>query len=305
MALVNSNPILKKALQGGYAVGAFNIYNLETAQAVIEASEEMKSDAIIAVSEGALSYAGSSNIVAIVKSLTQNTNQDYSLHLDHGTSFEVCKEAIDAGFTSVMIDGSSLSYSENVALTKKVVNYAKTKNVSVEAELGKILGAEDMISSNTEHFTDPIEAQDFVKKTGIDFLAISIGTAHGINKGTTTPEIRFDVIEKIEKALPNLPLVAHGSSNVPPDYVKIINNNGGEIKKSQGIPTETLKKMSKTHICKINTDTDIRLAFTAGVREHLQLNVDVFDPRKYLKQAKQYAKNQIKNSIKLFNENKI
>ena len=300
MALVNGNIILNRALKGAYAVGAFNIYNLETAQAVVEACEIEQTDAIISVSEGAGSYAGYDAITAIVKALTANTKQDYALHLDHGTSFEACKKAIDAGFTSVMIDGSALSLEDNIAITKKVVDYAHKKNVSVEAELGKILGTEDMVSSKTEHFTDPEEASVFVKRTGVDSLAISIGTAHGINKGTKTPEIRFDVIEAVGKAIPNIPLVAHGSSNVPKTYVNVINKNGGKIQKSQGIPACVLSMMGETHICKINTDTDIRLAFTAGVRETLTSDPSVFDPRKYLKQARKNAVDQIRASIAIF-----
>lgn len=301
MSLVNGNVILKKALKEGYAVGAFNVYNLETAQAVVSAAEEKQVDAIIAVSEGAGAYAGFENITAIVKSLTKNTKQNYALHLDHGTSFEACKTAIDAGFTSVMIDGSAQSFEDNIALTKRVVDYAHKNGVSVEAELGKIMGTEDLISNTTEHFTDPAEAKEFVQKTGCDSLAISIGTAHGINKGTKTPEIRFDVIDAVSKAVPDTPLVAHGSSCVPKTYVEIINKNGGLITKSQGIPAETLKRMAKTAISKINTDTDIRLAFTAGVREILAKDAGVFDPRKYLKAARQNALNQIKASIDLFN----
>jgi len=300
MALVSGNQILQKALKEGYAVGAFNVYNLETAQAVVAAAEEKQTDAIIAVSEGAASYAGFDAITAIVKSLTANTKQNYALHLDHGTSFEVCKAAIDAGFTSVMIDASALSFEDNINLTKRVVGYAHKHGVSVEAELGKIIGTEDLISSSTEHFTDPAEAKLFVQKTGIDSLAISIGTAHGVNKGTKTPEIRFDVIEAVGAAIPNIPLVAHGSSNVPSTYLDIIKANGGEIKKSQGIPAETLSKMAKTHISKINTDTDIRLAFTAGVRQTLNDDKGVFDPRKYLKTARNFAINQIKATIDIF-----
>ncbi len=300
MALVNSNKILKKALKGGYAVGAFNIYNLETAQAVVSAAEEKCSDAIIAVSEGAGAFAGFENLFAIVNALTKKSKQDFALHLDHGTSFEACKTAIDAGFTSVMIDASSLSFEENVKLTKRVVDYAHKKNVSVEAELGRLIGTEDMISSTAEHFTNPEEARLFVQSTGIDSLAISMGTAHGINKGTTTPCIRFDVIECVSKAIPSTPLVAHGSSSVPKTFVDMINKNGGAITKSQGISTDALKQMAKTNICKINTDTDIRLAFTAGVRETLTCDQSVFDPRKYLKVARANAKAQIMDAIDLF-----
>ena len=282
MALVNTKTMLEKALKGKYAVPAFNINNMETLKAVVLASEELKRDTIISASEGAIEYAGADMLYSMVKCLTEKSKVNFALHLDHGKSFESCKKAIDAGFTSVMFDGSSLPYEENIKITKKVVKYAHERGVTVEAELGKILGVEDMVSSTTEHFTDPAEALDFVAKTNVDSLAISIGTAHGINKGTKKPEIRFDIIENVHKALPHLPLVAHGSSSVPQDLVKQINECGGDIKKSQGIPEETISKMSKSAICKINIDTDLRLAFTAGVRKHLTTKTDAFDPRKYL-----------------------
>ncbi|MBR2908959.1 MAG: ketose-bisphosphate aldolase [Clostridia bacterium] len=285
MPLVNTKIMLEKALKSKYAVPAFNINNMETLKAVVKASEELKRDTIISASEGALEYAGADMLYSMVKCLADKSKINFALHLDHGKSFEVCKKAIDAGFTSVMFDGSSLPYDENVKETKKVVKYAHSKGVTVEAELGKILGVEDMVSSETEHFTDPLEALDFVTKTGVDSLAISIGTAHGINKGTKKPEIRFDIIDNVHKAIPSIPLVAHGSSSVPAELVKIINSNGGDIKKSQGIPEETISKMAKSAICKINIDTDLRLAFTAGVRTTLSSKPDVFDPRKYLGQG--------------------
>ena len=282
MPLVNTKVMLEKALKGKYAIPAFNINNMETAKAIVFASEQLKRDTIISASEGAIEYAGADMLYSMVKCLAEKSKVNFALHLDHGKSFESCKKAIDAGFTSVMFDGSSLPYDENVKITKRVVKYAHERNVTVEAELGKIIGVEDMVSSSTEHFTDPNEALDFVSKTGVDSLAISIGTAHGINKGTTKPEIRFDIIDAVHKAIPTLPLVAHGSSSVPQDLVQVINANGGDIKKSQGIPEETISKMAKTAICKINIDTDLRLAFTSGVRTTLTSKPDAFDPRKYL-----------------------
>jgi fructose-bisphosphate aldolase class II len=254
---------------------------------------------IISVSEGAAKYAGYDYITAIVETASKKYPNEIALHLDHGKSFEACKQAIDAGFTSVMIDGSSLPYEENIALTKQVVDYAHARNVTVEAELGKIIGTEDMVHSDTESFTDPEEAKDFVSRTGVDSLAISIGTAHGVNKSIKTPIIQYGVIENVHNALPDLPLVAHGSSTVPAKWVELITKYGGEIKKSQGIAEVDIEKMSKTAICKINMDTDLRLAHTAGVREDLNLNPGHFDQRDYNKAGKKYVKEQIAHAIEL------
>lgn len=299
MALVNTKKMLKDALAGGYAIPAFNVCNMESAQAVAEVAGEKNVPIIISVSEGAGKYAGFDYIKAIVEVASRHYPNDIALHLDHGKSYEVCKEAIDAGFTSVMIDASALAYEENVAVTKKVVDYAHLKNVTVEAELGKIIGTEDMIHSDTESFTDPKEALDFATRTGVDSLAISIGTAHGVNKSIKTPVIQYNVIENVHKALPDLPLVAHGSSTVPKKWVDIILKNGGEIKKSQGIAEADIQKMSKSAICKINMDTDLRLAHTAGVREDLTLNPTHFDQRDYNKAGKKYVKEQIAHAIDL------
>lgn len=299
MALVNTKKMLKDALAGGYAIPAFNVCNMESAQAVAEVAGEKNVPIIISVSEGAGKYAGYDYIKAIVETASKHYSNDIALHLDHGKSYEACKQAIDAGFTSVMIDASSLPYEENVAETKKVVEYAHARNVTVEAELGKIIGTEDMIHSDTESFTDPDEALDFATKTGVDSLAISIGTAHGVNKSIKTPIIQYKVIENVHKALPELPLVAHGSSTVPKKWVDLILKYGGEIKKSQGIAEEDIQKMSKSAICKINMDTDLRLAHTAGVREDLALNPNHFDQRDYNKAGKKYVKEQIAHAIEL------
>ena len=299
MALVNSKNMLKEALAGGYAIPAFNVCNMESAQAVAEVAGEKNVPIIISVSEGAGKYAGYDYIKAIVEVASKKYANDICLHLDHGKSFEACKAAIDAGFTSVMIDASHLSYEENIAATKQVVEYAHARNVTVEAELGKIIGTEDMVHSDTESFTDPEEAKDFVSRTGVDSLAISIGTAHGVNKSIKTPVIQYGVIENVHNALPNLPLVAHGSSTVPAKWVELITKYGGEIKKSQGIAEEDIQKMSKTAICKINMDTDLRLAHTAGVREDLSLNPNHFDQRDYNKAGKKYVKEQIAHAIEL------
>lgn len=299
MALVNTKKMLKDALAGGYAIPAFNVCNMESAQAVAEVAGEKNVPVIIAVSEGAGKYAGYDYIKAIVETASKHYSNDIALHLDHGKTFEACKAAIDAGFTSVMIDGSALPYEENIAETKKVVEYAHARNVTVEAELGKIIGTEDMIHSDTESFTDPQEALDFATKTGVDSLAISIGTAHGVNKSIKTPVIQYGVIDGVHKALPELPLVAHGSSTVPKKWVDLVLKYGGEIKKSQGIAEADIQKMSKTAICKINMDTDLRLAHTAGVREDLVLNPNHFDQREYNKAGKTYVKEQVAHAIEL------
>lgn len=299
MALVNTKNMFKKAMAEGYAIPAFNVCNLESAQAVAEVAGEKNLPVIISVSEGAAKYAGYDYITAIVKTASKKYSNDIALHLDHGKSFEACKQAIDAGFSSVMIDGSSLPYEDNIAVTKQVVEYAHSKKVSVEAELGKIIGTEDMIHSDTESFTDPEEAKDFVKRTGVDSLAISIGTAHGVNKSISTPVIQYGVIENVHKAIPNIPLVAHGSSTVPAKWVELILKFGGEIKKSQGVSEIDIQKMSKTAICKINMDTDLRLAHTAGVREDLALNPNHFDQREYNKAGKKYVKEQIAHAFEL------
>ena len=299
MALVNTKKMLEKALAEGYAIPAFNICNMESAQAVAEVAAEKNVPVIISVSEGAGKYAGYDYIRAIVETASKKSSNDIALHLDHGKTFEACKAAIDAGFTSVMIDGSHLSYEENIAVTKQVVDYAHARNVTVEAELGKIIGTEDMVHSDTESFTDPDEAKDFVTRTGVDSLAISIGTAHGVNKSIKTPIIQYGVIESVHNALPTLPLVAHGSSTVPAKWVEEIIKYGGEIKKSQGISEEDIVKMSKSAICKINMDTDLRLAHTAGVRKDLAENPGHFDQRDYNKAGKANVKEQVAHAIKL------
>ena len=299
MALVNTKNMFKKAMAEGYAIPAFNICNLESAQSVAEVAGEKNLPVIISVSEGAAKYAGYDYITAIVETASKRYSNEIALHLDHGKSFEACKQAIDAGFTSVMIDGSALPYEENIAVTKQVVDYAHARNVTVEAELGKIIGTEDMVHSDTESFTDPEEAKDFVTRTGVDSLAISIGTAHGVNKSISTPVIQYGVIENVHNAIPEIPLVAHGSSTVPAKWVELILKYGGEIKKSQGISEVDIQKMSKTAICKINMDTDLRLAHTAGVREDLTLNPNHFDQREYNKAGKKYVKEQVTRAFEL------
>ena len=299
MALVNTTKMFEKALKEGYAIPAFNVCNMESAQAVAEVAGEKNVPVIISVSEGAAKYAGFDYIHAIVETASKKYENEIALHLDHGKSFEACKQAIEAGFTSVMIDGSHLSYEENIAVTKQVVDYAHARGVTVEAELGKIIGTEDMVHSDTESFTDPEEAKEFVERTGVDSLAISIGTAHGVNKSIKTPVIQYGVIESVHNAIPNTPLVAHGSSTVPAKWVELIIKYGGEIKKSQGISEVDIQKMSKTAICKINMDTDLRLAHTAGVRQDLAENPGHFDQRDYNKAGKKNVKEQVAHAIEL------
>lgn len=299
MTLVNTKKMFENAMKKGYAIPAFNVCNMESVQAVAEVAAEKKVPVIISVSEGAAKYAGWDYVSALVSVAAKKSKNDVALHLDHGKSFEACKSAIDAGFTSVMFDGSALPYAENVKITKKVVAYAHKHNVTVEAELGKIIGTEDMIHSDTENFTDPNEALDFVSKTGVDSLAISIGTAHGVNKSIKTPVIQYGVIESVHNAIPEIPLVAHGSSTVPAKWVDTIIKFGGEIKKSQGISEKDIEKMSKTAICKINMDTDLRLAYTAGIRQFLKERPDKFDQRDFNTAGKNNVKEQVAHAIKL------
>lgn len=298
--LTNTKPLFTYAQKHNVAICAFNVSNLETMQAVVETAIKLNTPVIISASESAINYAGIENLVSLATNLTNNTSLPIALHLDHGKSFEICKKCIDAGFTSVMIDASNLPFEENVKLTKKVVNYAHKHNVMVEAELGKIMGVEDNVNSSNSILTDPIEAKQFVKLTSCDSLAISIGTAHGINKGIKKPKIYYTTISSVSNALGNaFPLVAHGSSSVPQELVNSINKNGGCITKSQGISQQDLIKMSKSAICKINIDTDLRLAFTSGLREYLTNNKEQFDPRKILGYAKEKVKNYVEEKIKM------
>ena len=272
---------LKDCNKKGYALGAFNFVNFETLKGICEGCKKSKSPAIVSVSEGALSYLGES----FVKSLFDATKKEYNLplflHLDHGKSFEVCKKAIDLGFDSVMIDGSSLSFDENIKITKKVVKYAHKKNVIVEAELGVLAGIEDNVEAGENIYTDPLKAKEFVEKTCCDTLAIAIGTSHGAYKFSEKQNLRFDILEKIEKQIPNTPLVLHGASSVPEKYIKTINEFGGDISGAKGIPEKLLfEACTKHNIYKINTDTDIRLAYISSVRKHLTKNEKNIDLRK-------------------------
>ena len=306
LGLVNTREMFAKAIKGGYAIPAFNFNNMEQMQAIIQACVEASSPVILQVSSGARKYANQTLLrymaqgaVEYAKELGKNI--PIVLHLDHGNSFELCKSCIDMGFSSVMIDGSHLPYEENVALTKQVVDYAHQFDVTVEGELGVLAGVEDEVSAEHHTYTDPKDVVDFVSKTGVDSLAISIGTSHGANKfkpeqctrdpktgRLVPPPLAFDILHEIEEKLPGFPIVLHGSSSVPEEYVKIIDQYGGNLPNAVGIPEEQLREASKSAVCKINIDSDSRLAYTAGVRETLAQHPDYFDPRQYGKVARKY-----------------
>jgi fructose-bisphosphate aldolase class II len=309
LGLVNTVDLFKKAVAGGYAIPAYNFNNMEQMQAIIQACVETKSPVILQVSSGARKYANQTLLRNMARGAVEYAHElGYAipivLHLDHGDSFELCKDCIETGFSSVMIDGSHLPYEENVALTKKVCEFAHSRKdyVSVEGELGVLAGVEDDVSAEHSHYTQPEEVQDFVKKTGVDSLAISIGTSHGRTKFKpeqctrsadgvlVPPPLRFDILEEIEKKLPGFPIVLHGSSSVPMEYVKIIEQFGGVMKDSVGIPEEQLRKAAKSAVCKINIDSDGRLAMTAMIRKVFAEKKDEFDPRKYLGPARDELK---------------
>lgn len=297
MALVNTKEMFKKAYEGGYSIGAFNISDLEQLQGVLEACKERNSAVIIQASKSAISYAGIDTLVEMVKAASEEIGVDCALHLDHGPNFEMAKKCIDAGFTSVMIDGSHLDYEENVAITKQVVEYAHTKNVTVEAELGVLAGTEDDVTSDVHKYTEPDQAVDFVKKTGVDSLAIAIGTSHGAFKFKGEAKLRFDILEEIQTKLANYPIVLHGASAVDQDAVATCNQFGGDIAGAKGVPVEMLRKASEMAVCKINMDTDLRLAMTAAIRKFMAENPKEFDPRKYLGAGRDAIKNVVLGKI--------
>lgn len=295
MGLVNSREIFKKAVNGGYAIPAYNFNNMEQLQAIIIACTETRSPVILQVSKGARQYANETLLRymamgAVEMSKESGADIPIVLHLDHGDTFEICKECIENGFSSVMIDGSHHSYEENIELTKKVVEYAHKYDVTVEGELGVLAGIEDDVSSEVSHYTKPEEVEDFVKHTNVDSLAISIGTSHGAYKFKPedgVPELRFDILEEIEKRIPGFPIVLHGASSVIPEYVDIINKYGGDLKDALGVPEDQLRRAAASAVCKINIDSDGRLAMTAKIRESLYNDPSNFDPRKYLGPARQ------------------
>ena len=290
MPLVTTTEMFKKAYEGGYAIGAFNVNNMEIIQGITRAAKKLDAPVILQVSSGARKYASHGYLVAMVKAAAEETGLPIALHLDHGPDFETCKACIDGGFTSVMIDGSSLPYEENVALTKMVVEYAHAHGVVVEGELGTLAGVEDevVVESGKESYTNPDQVLDFVTRTGVDSLAIAIGTSHCAYKFKPgqKPQLRFDILEEVEKRLPGFPIVLHGASSVNQDDIKTINQYGGQMPDAIGIPEEMLRQASSMAVCKINVDSDIRIAMTAALRKHFAENPADFDPRKYLTPAR-------------------
>ncbi len=312
MALVTTTEMFKKAYEGHYAIGAFNINNMEIIQAITEAAGELKSPVVLQVSAGARKYAKQEYLMALAKAAIADSGIDLALHLDHGADFEICKACIDGGFTSVMIDGSHHSFEDNIALTAKVVEYAHAHGVVVEGELGRLAGVEDdvKVSAADSSYTRPEEVEEFVGRTGVDSLAIAIGTSHGAYKFTAAqctrnadgilvpPPLRFDILEEVGRRLPGFPIVLHGASSVPQEYVKEINSLGGKLPDAVGIPEEQLRRAATLSVCKINIDSDIRLAMTAGIRRVLSEQPDVFDPRTYLSVARAEVKKMVAHKIK-------
>ena len=300
MGLVTSKELFKKAQAGGYAIGAFNVNNMEIIQGIVDAAKEENSALILQVSAGARKYANSIYLKKLVEAAIEDTGLDIVLHLDHGDSFEICKQCIDDGFTSVMIDASHYPLEENIRRTKEVVDYAHARGVVVEAELGKLAGVEDAVSVSKEDatYTDPDEAVEFVKRTGVDSLAIAIGTSHGAFKFKGEPNLDFKRLESIGNLLPNTPLVLHGASTVLPEFVALCNQYGGNIPGAQGVPEEMLRRAAKMNVAKINIDTDLRLAMTAAIRQFMAENPSEFDPRKYLGPAREAIKGMVKHKIK-------
>ena len=299
MALVTTTEMFKKAYEGGYAIGAFNINNMEIIQAIAEAAEENKSPVIMQVSAGARKYAKHEYLMALAQAAVKDSGIDVALHLDHGADFDICKSCIDGGFTSVMIDGSKYSFEENIELTRKVVEYAHERGVVVEGELGKLAGVEDDVKVDADDamYTNPAEVEEFVSKTGVDSLAIAIGTSHGAYKFKGEPRLRFDILEEVGKRLPGFPIVLHGASSVIPELVDEINACGGKLDGAKGVPEELLRRAAEMAVCKINIDSDIRLAFTAGIRRVMTAEPSVFDPRGYLKVARDEVKKMVSHKI--------
>ena len=312
MALVTSTEMFKKAYHGGYAIGAFNVNNMEIIQGITEACREEQAPVILQVSKGARAYANRTYLVKLVEAAVIECPEiPIVLHLDHGDTFETCKSCIDDGFTSVMIDASSKPFAENIELTKKVVEYAHDHGVVVEAELGALAGVEDEVNVSAEdsHYTRPEEVEEFVSKTGCDSLAIAIGTSHGAfkfkpeqctrnEKGILVPPpLRFDILQEIVKRLPEFPIVLHGSSSVPQDYVKMVNSNGGKMPDAVGIPEEQLREAARSAVCKINIDSDLRLAMTGTIRQHFNEHPGDFDPRQYLKPARANIKELVRHKL--------
>lgn len=307
MAIVTSKDMFKKAYDGGYAIGAFNVNNMEIIQGITEAAIEQRAPLILQVSKGARAYAKHAYLMKLIEAAVEDAEQTAGfdlpicVHLDHGDSFDLCKSCIDGGFTSVMIDASGKPFAENIAVTKQVVEYAHDHGVVVEAELGTLAGIEDEVNVKAEDssYTRPEDVQEFVEKTGCDSLAIAIGTSHGAYKFKpgTKPQLRFDILEEVSRRLPGFPIVLHGSSSVPQEFVKIINENGGNMPGAIGVPEDQLRKAASMAVCKINIDSDLRLAMTAKIREYLNEHPDHFDPRQYLKPGRQAIKDMVSHKL--------
>ena len=301
MPLVTSTEMFKKAYEGGYAIGAFNVNNMEIIQGITEGAKELNAPLILQVSAGARKYANHTYLMKLVEAAIIETGLPICLHLDHGDSFELCKSCIDGGFTSVMIDGSHHAYEDNVVLTRQVVEYAHDNGVVVEGELGRLEGVEDdvKVAIGQGSYTDPDQVYDFVTRTGVDSLAIAIGTSHGAYKFKpgTKPQLRFDILEEVQKRLPGFPIVLHGASSVIPEFVEKINKYGGNMPDAIGVPEDMLRQAASMAVCKINIDSDLRLAMTASVREHLYTHPDHFDPRQYLKPGREAIKQMVMHKI--------
>ena len=301
MPLVTSTEMFKKAYEGGYAIGAFNVNNMEIIQGITEAAKDLNAPLILQVSSGARKYANHTYLMKLVEAAVIETGLPICLHLDHGDTFELCKSCIDGGFTSVMIDGSHHSFEDNIALTKQVVEYAHDHNVVVEGELGRLAGIEDdvKVSEADSSYTRPEEVEEFVSRTGVDSLAIAIGTSHGAYKFKpgTKPQLRFDILHKVEEKLPGFPIVLHGASSVIPEYVEMINTHGGNMPGALGVPEDQLREAARSAVCKINIDSDLRLAMTGTIRKYFTEHPADFDPRQYLKPARENIKKMVAHKI--------
>lgn len=299
MPLVTTTKMFKKAYEGGYAIGAFNVNNMEIIQGITEAAKEVNAPLILQISAGARKYAKHTYLMKLIEAASIETNLPIAVHLDHGDSFELCKSCIDGGFTSVMIDASHLPFEENIKLTKQVVDYAHPRGVVVEAELGRLAGVEEHVNVSDEDamYTDPKQVQEFVERTGCDSLAIAIGTSHGAYKFKGEPKLRFDILEEVQRRLPGFPIVLHGASSVIPEYVDTINKYGGKMPGAKGVPEDMLRKAASMAVCKINIDSDLRLAMTATIRKVFAENPSEFDPRKYLGPAREEIKKLVKHKL--------
>ncbi|MGI5850593.1 MAG: class II fructose-1,6-bisphosphate aldolase [Clostridiales bacterium] len=299
MPLVTTTEMFKKAYEGGYAIGAFNVNNMEIIQGITEAAKAENAPLILQVSAGARKYANHTYLVKLVEAALEETDLPIALHLDHGDTFELCKSCIDGGFTSVMIDGSHLPFEENIKLTKQVVDYAHDHGVVVEGELGRLAGIEDAVNVSEEDasFTNPDEVEEFVERTGVDSLAIAIGTSHGAFKFKGEAKLRFDILEEIGKRLPGFPIVLHGASSVPQEYVEIVNKYGGNMPGAKGVPEDMLRQAASMAVCKINIDSDLRLAMTGTIRQFMAENPGAFDPRQYLGPARDAIRTIVRHKI--------